>query len=71
MPPRARSTAPEFLTSETLGEIIAAELETLAAGDGNLEHGAPVLSPVERARRSMLNRAAHEIRQHHAPQDEP
>lgn len=70
MPPRSRSTTlPEFLTSETLGDILAAELETLANGDTPHEHGAPVLTPTERARRSMLNRAAAEIRQHHAPDD--
>ena len=68
MAARARTSAPEFLTSATLGELIAAELETLAApqpdgGDGFT--AAP--SPIERARRSMLNRAAAEIRDHHTP----
>ena len=75
MPPRARATTgPEFMTSATLGDLIAAELETLAAppapnGDGHLEHAAPALSPTERARRSMLNRAAAEIRAAHEPAD--
>lgn len=71
MAPRSRNTTlPEFLASDILGELIAAELETLAAGDPTPhEHGAPVLTPTERARRSMLNRAAHEIRQHHAPDE--
>lgn len=68
MPPRARSTAPEFLTSATLGELIAAELETLAAPPPDGHDGYPAApSPIERARRSMLNRAAQEIRDHHTP----
>ena len=68
MPPRARTSAPEFLTSATLGELIAAELETIAAPQADGHDGftaAP--SPIERARRSMLNRAAEEIREHHRP----
>lgn len=67
---RGRTAGPEFLTSATLGELIAAELETLAAPQPDGHDGfqaAP--SPIERARRSMLNRAAAEIREHHTPAD--
>lgn len=74
MPPRARATGPEFMSSATLGDLIAAELETLASppapnGDGHFEHAAPALTPTERARRSMLHRAAAELRAHHEPAD--
>lgn len=67
MAARTRATGPEFLTSATLGELIAAELETLAT-PGDAHDGFPAaVSPIERARRSMLNRAAAEIRDHHNP----
>ena len=81
MPPRSRTTtgaAPEFYTSPTVGELVALGLEQLADpqppahnGDG-LEHAAPVLTPTERALRSMYARAASELREHHANgPDEP
>lgn len=70
MPPRARNNLPEFLTSDIVGELVAASLEEAATGDrSHVEPGAPALTPTERAHRSLLNRAAAEIRQHHAPDD--
>lgn len=67
MPGRARNNGlPEFLTSATLGDILAAELETAADPQPDQDG---YLSPVELARRSMLRRAAAEIRAHHTPAD--
>lgn len=81
MPPRSRTTStPEFLTSPTVGELVAIGLEQLAnptpptPQDGDTPHdvGAPALTPHERALRSMFNRAAGELREHHANNpDEP
>lgn len=76
MPPRARATSgPEFMSSATLGDLIAAELEQAAAPsapqsnghDGDHGPGVPALTPRERARQSMLHRAAAELREHHEP----
>lgn len=69
MAPRARSTSlPEFLTNATLGELFTAEIEVLANPAPDVgEYGQPAATPVERARRSMLNRAVAEIREYHAP----
>lgn len=81
MPPRSRATgtSPEFYTSPTVGELVALGLEQLADpqppaqnGDDPHEHAAPVLTPTERALRSMYARAANELREHHANgPDEP
>lgn len=72
MPPRARATSgPEFMSSATLGDLIAAELEQAAAppavANGDHSPGVPALTPRERARQSMLHRAAAELREHHTP----
>jgi hypothetical protein len=74
MPPRSRTAGatPEFLTSPTVGELVAIGLEQLGNpqppapnGDGSPEHGSPALTPFERATRSMYVRAANELRAHH------
>lgn len=70
MPPRARNTGPEFMTSPTVAAYVAAALQESAEKLGSPnEHGAPVLTPTERAHQSMLNRAAAELSEFHAPDD--
>lgn len=68
MPPRARSTGPEFMSSPTVGDLIAAVLDEAANPRPDGEHHTP--TPIERAQRSMVARAAAELREHHAPGDE-
>ena len=78
-PAQTVSALPDFLTNATLGEMVAAELETLAVPPGitdaathsvnGEEHHPPILSPVQAARASMLNRAAKAIRVFHESGD--
>lgn len=60
----ARAT-PEYDASPYVAEEIATVLREVASGAlapaGDSEHGAPALTPRERARRSMLNRAAADL----------
>ncbi|BBG01527.1 MULTISPECIES: hypothetical protein [Pseudonocardia] len=71
MPPRARTTGPEFMTSPTVAAYVAAALQESADKLGeHTEHGAPVLTPTERAHQSMLNRAARELDEFHNPVDD-
>lgn len=70
MPPRARNTGPEFMASPTVGDYVAAALQESAEKLGTPnEHGAPDLTPTERAHQSMLNRAANELRDYHTPDE--